>query len=178
MSCVTCHLSCVPCHFYFKFFLHLGWASRWRVCYQRGLPRLVNRPDVAGAVLQTPPSLNNLFIDYMHAQGSHVDMALSTFDVSNCRTCPSFGVLESRRRDSTCLSHVLPLPVVPCHRDSSHVYSHGTALHRGLSKYLTAQDTRGTPTLTKQNRTPARIGNLLSLQPGSTLKVERVFFCP
>ena len=26
----------------------------WRVCYQRGLPRLVNRPGVAGAVLQTP----------------------------------------------------------------------------------------------------------------------------
>ena len=34
-----------------------GGASRWRVCYQRGLPRLVNRPGVAGAVLQSPPSL-------------------------------------------------------------------------------------------------------------------------
>ena len=29
------------------------------------------------------------------------------------------------------------------------------ALHRGLSKYLTVQDTRGTPTLTKRNRTLA-----------------------
>jgi hypothetical protein len=28
-----------------------GEASRWRVCYQQGLPRLVNRPGVAGAVL-------------------------------------------------------------------------------------------------------------------------------
>ena len=30
-----------------------GRASQWRVCYQRGLPRLVNRPGVAGAVLHT-----------------------------------------------------------------------------------------------------------------------------
>ena len=29
-------------------------ASWWRVRYQRGLPRLVNRPGVAGAVLQAP----------------------------------------------------------------------------------------------------------------------------
>ena len=36
-----------------------GEATRWRVCYQQGLPRLVNRPGVAGAVLQTPLSLIN-----------------------------------------------------------------------------------------------------------------------
>ena len=29
-----------------------GGASRWRVCYQRGLPRLVNRPGVARAAPQ------------------------------------------------------------------------------------------------------------------------------
>ena len=53
MSCVTYHLSCVTCvmcHMYKKtkkkqyvFFLveqSVG-ASRWRVCYQWGLPRLV-----------------------------------------------------------------------------------------------------------------------------------------
>ena len=54
-------MSCVMCNFYFFFsflsFGQRGAASRWRVCYQRGLPRWVlyvfNRPDVAGAVLQT-----------------------------------------------------------------------------------------------------------------------------
>ena len=34
----------------------------------------------------------------------------------------------------------------------------GTALHQSLSKYLTAQDTRGTPALTKQIKTLARLG--------------------
>ena len=45
------------------------------------------------------------------------------------------------------------------------------ALNRSLSKYLTAQDTRGTPTLTKENRTLARLGSLLFLRPRSTIKV-------
>ena len=53
-----------------------------------------------------------------------------------------------------------------------------TALHRGLAKYLTAQDTRGTPTPTKHNRALVRLGNLLSLQPGSTIKVKRFFSVP
>ena len=37
VSGVTCHMSGVTCHF----FLQSGEASRLRVCYQRGLPRLV-----------------------------------------------------------------------------------------------------------------------------------------
>ena len=51
ISGVTCHMSCVTCHmsqFFFLFYLFIylffgqsGEASRWRVCYQRGLPRLV-----------------------------------------------------------------------------------------------------------------------------------------
>ena len=52
MSRVTCHVSRVTCHmlhvtcniffiFIFIFFLQSGEAYRWRVCYQRGLPRLV-----------------------------------------------------------------------------------------------------------------------------------------
>ena len=53
-----------------------------------------------------------------------------------------------------------------------------TTLHRSLFKYLTAQDTCGTPTLTKNNRTLARLGNLLCLQPRSTIKVSGFFFCP
>ena len=48
--CVTCHMSCVMCHMTCVTF-HMShvicnikkkcWASRWRVCYQRGLARLV-----------------------------------------------------------------------------------------------------------------------------------------
>ena len=55
VSRVTCHVSRVTCHvssvtFFFLFFFFLypkknylrGGASQWRVCYQRGLPRLVS----------------------------------------------------------------------------------------------------------------------------------------
>ena len=44
-SCVTCHVSCVTCQvscdiFSSSFsFLQSGAASRWRVCFQRGLPQ-------------------------------------------------------------------------------------------------------------------------------------------
>ena len=54
MSCVTSHMSRVTCHlshviffFYILIFFYVkkngqsGGASRWRVCYQRGLPHLV-----------------------------------------------------------------------------------------------------------------------------------------
>ena len=51
MSGVTCHMSGVRCHMTGVtcqvsgvttfFFLQSGRASWWRVCYQRGLPRLV-----------------------------------------------------------------------------------------------------------------------------------------
>ena len=41
-SCVTCHVSPVTCPFFCLKKIGLsGGASRWRVCYQRGLPRLV-----------------------------------------------------------------------------------------------------------------------------------------
>ena len=53
VSCVMCHVSPVTCqqkklHIYFDFLFYpsekIGQscgASRWRVCYQRGLPRLI-----------------------------------------------------------------------------------------------------------------------------------------
>ena len=46
VSRVTCHVSRVTCHvshviFFFFFFGKSGEVYRWRVCYQRGLPRLV-----------------------------------------------------------------------------------------------------------------------------------------
>ena len=51
-----------------------------------------------------------------------------------------------------------------------------TALYHSFSKYLTSQDTRGPPTLTKRNRTLARLGNLLYLQSRSTIKLNMFFF--
>ena len=51
-----------------------------------------------------------------------------------------------------------------------------TALHRSLSKYLTAQDTCDTQTLTKYNRTLARLCNLLYLKPQST--INRLYSVP
>ena len=44
MSHITCHVSHVTCHFFlFLFFSgQSGEAYWWRVCYQRGLPRLVS----------------------------------------------------------------------------------------------------------------------------------------
>ena len=49
VSHVTCHVSRVTCHvshviylfIFYLFFGQSGEAYRWRVCYQRGLPRLV-----------------------------------------------------------------------------------------------------------------------------------------
>ena len=44
MSCVMCHLSPATCHLSHAYFFlngQSGGASWWRVCYQRGLPRLV-----------------------------------------------------------------------------------------------------------------------------------------
>ena len=41
VSRVRCHMSGVTCHSFFFFFGQIVEASRWRVCYQRGLPCLV-----------------------------------------------------------------------------------------------------------------------------------------
>ena len=41
VSRVRCHMSGVTFQFFFGVFLQSGENSRWRVCYQRGLPRLV-----------------------------------------------------------------------------------------------------------------------------------------
>ena len=50
VSYVRCHVSHVTCHIHKsdkKIYIYIlfgqsGWASLWRVCYQRGLPRLVS----------------------------------------------------------------------------------------------------------------------------------------
>ena len=41
ISHVTCHMSCVTCTMCSFFFLQSGEVFGWRVCYERGLPRLV-----------------------------------------------------------------------------------------------------------------------------------------
>ena len=81
-----------------------------------------------------------------------------------CSTVSQFSV-TSDPNASSLLSIVFKRPGVA-----------GTALHLGLSKYLTAQDTRSTPFLTEHNRTLARLGYLVSLQPRSTIK--EFFFLP
>ena len=53
MSGVTCQVSPVTCQvsnviLFSSSFWQIGEACRWRVCYQRGLPHLVNIPGVAG----------------------------------------------------------------------------------------------------------------------------------
>ena len=50
-----------------------------------------------------------------------------------------------------------------------------TALHRGLSKYLTAQDTRFNSTQFKHNKTMSSLGTLLSLRTWSTMQVNTAF---
>ena len=50
VSNFMCHISCVMYHLYIYIYIYfclkncgpIGEVSRWRVCYQRGLPRLVN----------------------------------------------------------------------------------------------------------------------------------------
>ena len=53
-----------------------------------------------------------------------------------------------------------------------------TAVHQGLSKYLTAQDTHISTTSTNHSRTLSSHGNLLSLQPQSTIQKYKTFFVP
>ena len=62
-----------------------------------------------------------------------------------------------------------------------HIFS---VLHLGhssplrLVKYLIGQDTHVTSTITKHNITLVRLGNLLSLQPRSTIQVNIDFSVP
>ena len=53
-----------------------------------------------------------------------------------------------------------------------------TAVHQGLSKYLTAKDTRISPTLTNHRRTLSSHGNQLSLQSQSTIQEYKKISVP
>ena len=50
-----------------------------------------------------------------------------------------------------------------------------TFTHQSLSKYLTAQDTHFSPTITKRCRNMSSHGNLLSLQAQSTIQETKAF---
>ena len=56
VSGVMCHVTHVTCHmsrvinFFFIFFGKGGEVSRWRVCHQRGLPRLVFKRILASRI--------------------------------------------------------------------------------------------------------------------------------
>ena len=54
VSHVTCQVSCVTCHFFLN--EQTGGASWGRVCYQRGLPRLVSRVFSLALMMQLSPS--------------------------------------------------------------------------------------------------------------------------
>ena len=110
--------------------------------------------------------------EYRHHWGSHG---------SHCRNIPKISFrgevvwssqteMDKISRKWIILCPLYNLLILLSHR--------GTALHRIFSKYMTAQDTRGTPTLTKHNITLARLGNLLYLQPRSTIKVNGFFSVP
>ena len=62
MSCVTCHVSHVSCHMLrisFSFFRQSVGASRWTVCYQRDLPRLVQKMDQRSQYSDKPAYFND-----------------------------------------------------------------------------------------------------------------------
>ena len=62
VSCVMCQVSCLKCHMYFFFMDKFPGASRWSVCYQRGLPRLVKHSLTynLGSKLREPLKLPKL----------------------------------------------------------------------------------------------------------------------
>ena len=102
MSHVTCHLSHVTCHMpqvTCKLFLgggQNGEASHWRICYQRGLPRLVFLPLHIMFYLFPMVSLHEVrdggkVGPYFHPitnQGYH---QLPIIDIKMCKSFPKTG---------------------------------------------------------------------------------------
>ena len=78
VSGVRCQVSGVTCHFFLflYFFWQIGGASRWRVCYQRGLPRLVL---IIVCECDAPECLR-----------------ARLFDRAHCRVLEVFGVLDTQ----------------------------------------------------------------------------------
>ena len=74
MSRVTCHVSRVTCHMsLFSFsFGQSGEAYWWRVCYQRGLPRLVFIIKATTNAMSFGHLLHNPIINYWICKGSSI----------------------------------------------------------------------------------------------------------
>ena len=120
VSHVTCHMSCVTCHMskkeklqliiYILFYLFIlfffcktigqsGRASRWRACYQRGLPRLF----LLLSLLKPFAGAKNLHIVCTSLTYSTTEMQLiNEIKVScknniTCRPCSGRGGLVARQ---------------------------------------------------------------------------------
>ena len=78
MSLVKCHVPCVTRHvlqvtylvssvniFYFFFFGQSIRACRWRVCYQRGLPRLVSLAINHGVMKGEDKELSKSYVRHL-----------------------------------------------------------------------------------------------------------------
>ena len=65
MSRVTCHMSQFKFFYLIFFFGQSGEAQRWRVCYQRGLPRLVFQLISNKGVYRTAPASPGLLKKYL-----------------------------------------------------------------------------------------------------------------
>ena len=74
MSHVACRMSCVTCHNYYYFSKQCGEAYWWRVCNQRGLPRL---------------GIVGLFVTFIF---SAMDLPFLTFYNPKCRTFEKFSI--------------------------------------------------------------------------------------
>ena len=139
VSCVTCHMSHVTCHMshvtcpvshvnlFFIFFLgQSGAAYRWRVCYQRGLPRLVYnlndfmikkliRRDIEGLLIEPRQRQQTTMANHNIPQADTKCLRKSSVVPPTCQHlfCTSYALVLPPNLSTLC-PHVLapkPCPV-------------------------------------------------------------------
>ena len=97
VSYVTCHLSCVICHmshviiflYHEKIIGQSGGASRWRVCYQRGLhclvfkcmPKTLQVPRPSTIEGSLPLSIQNTVVQWIELRGNRSGTAWSPLNI-------------------------------------------------------------------------------------------------
>ena len=110
MSSVTYQLSHVTCHIFLLifFFFNIGEASRWRVCYQQGLPRLVFLNSLLSLVMATStissPSNGSSSIFIIFHQGLYCPNYQTEVLVSNM-----FSTIATIPKNTACLSSLFPM---------------------------------------------------------------------